>query len=174
VDVDVIVEIPKGSRNKYEYDHDWGRIRLARTLFRLTGYPADYGFVPETLAEDGDPIDALVLLSEPTFPGCLVPARVIAVFWMRDQGRPDAKLLCVPATDPRHKHLQDLGDVPMHQVSEIWHFFETYEALSPGKSPDPYSKSTGGWGRQRDAVQSLEEARRRYAEQVERTTAASG
>ena len=124
MDVDVVVEIPKGSRNKYEYDHDRDRIRLDRMLFTATGYPSDYGFVPDTLAEDGEAIDALVLLQEPTFPGCIVRARVIAVFWMRDGGRPDAKLLCVPATDPRHAHLQDLGDVPMHQISEIWHFFQ--------------------------------------------------
>ena len=133
MDVDVIVEIPKGSRNEYEYDHEKDRIRLNRMLFTATGYPSDYGFVPDTLAEDGEPIDALVLLQEPTFPGCVVRARVIAVFWMRDADRPDAKLLCVPATDPRQAHLQDLGDVPMHQISEIWHFFQIYEALEPGE-----------------------------------------
>jgi inorganic pyrophosphatase len=166
VDVDVIVEIPKGSRNKYEYDHDLGRIRLDRMLFTSTGYPSDYGFVPDTLAEDGDPIDALVLLAEPTFPGCLVPARVIGVFWMRDEKGPDAKLLCVPATDPRHAHLQELGDVPMHQISEIWHFFEIYEALEPGKSAEPNKASnTRGWERKKEAIEAVEDARRRFAEQ---------
>jgi inorganic pyrophosphatase len=167
VDVDVIVEIPKGSRNKYEFDPRRGRIRLDRMLFTSTGYPSDYGFVPDTLAEDGDPIDALVLLDEPTFPGCLVPARVIAVFWMRDERGPDAKLLCVPATDPRHTHLQDLGDVPMHQISEIWHFFEIYEALEPGKSAE-----TRNWERRKEATQALEDARRRFAEQLPAAAAA--
>jgi inorganic pyrophosphatase len=161
VDVDVIVEIPKGSRNKYEYDPRVGRIRLDRMLFTSTGYPSDYGFVPDTLAEDGDPIDALVLLGEPTFPGCLINARVIAVFWMHDTSGPDAKLLCVPAEDPRYSHLQDLGDVPMHQISEIWHFFEIYEALEPSKSAE-----TRTWERRKEATQALEDARRRFAAQV--------
>ena len=165
MDVDVIVEIAKGSRNKYEYDHEWNRIRLNRMLFSATGYPSDYGFVPDTPAEDRDPIDALVLLPEPTLPGCLVRARIIAAFWMRDEGAPDAKLLCVPATDPRHEHLRDLGDVPMHQISEIWHFFEIYEALEPGKSAD-LSKPKGGWEREKEAVQILEDAQQRYAERA--------
>jgi inorganic pyrophosphatase len=160
VDVDVIVEIPKGSRNKYEFDQRLGRIRLDRMLFSSTGYPSDYGFVPGTLAEDGDPIDALVLLDEPTFPGCLVRARIIAVFWMSDEGGPDAKLLCVPADDPRHAHLQDLGDVPMYQISEIWHFFDIYKALEPGKS-----SATRGWEGRKEAALALEEARARFAQQ---------
>jgi inorganic pyrophosphatase len=161
VNADVIVEIPKGSRNKYEFDPRLGRIRLDRTLFTATGYPSDYGFVPDTLAEDGDPIDALVLLDEPTFPGCLVNARVIAVFWMHDTNGPDAKLLCVPADDPRFRHLQELEDVPMHQISEIWHFFEIYEALEPEKSAE-----TRAWERRKEATQALEDARRRFLEQV--------
>jgi inorganic pyrophosphatase len=160
VNADVIVEIPKGSRNKYEFDPRVGRIRLDRTLFTATGYPSDYGFVPDTLAEDGDPIDALVLLDEPTFPGCLVNARVIAVFWMHDTNGPDAKLLCVPADDPRFRHLQELDDVPMHQISEIWHFFEIYEALEPEKSAE-----TRAWERRKEATQALEDARRRFLEQ---------
>jgi inorganic pyrophosphatase len=160
VDVEVIVEIPKGSRNKYEYDPRIDRIRLDRTLFTATGYPGDYGFVPRTLAEDGDPIDALLLLDEPTFPGCLVRARVIAVFWMRDEEGPDAKLLCVPAGDPRHEHLQELEDVPMHQIAEIWHFFDVYKALEPAKYTE-----TRGWERRKEALLALEDARRRFAEQ---------
>jgi inorganic pyrophosphatase len=160
VDVDVMVEIPKGSRNKYEYDVGRDRIRLDRMLFTATGYPSDYGFVPDTLAEDGDPIDALVLLDEPTFPGCVVRVRVIAVFWMRDEEGPDAKLLCVPADDPRHAHLRELEDVPMHQISEIWHFFNIYKALEPGKSSE-----TRGWERRNEALRALEEARRRFTDQ---------
>jgi inorganic pyrophosphatase len=161
MDVDVIVEIPKGSRNKYEFDQQLGRIRLDRMLFSSTGYPSDYGFVPDTLAEDGDPMDALVLLDEPTFPGCLVRARVIAVFWMRDEEGPDAKLLCVPADDPRHLHLQELEDVPWYVITEIWHFFDIYKALEPGKSSE-----TRGWERSTEAVRALDDARRRFAEQV--------
>jgi inorganic pyrophosphatase len=160
VDVDVFVEIPKGSRNKYEYDPVVDRIRLDRMLFTATSYPSDYGFVPDTLAEDGDPIDALVMLDEPTFPGCIVRSRVIAVFWMRDERGPDAKLLCVPADDPRYAHLQELEDVPVYQVSEIWHFFDIYKALEPNKSTE-----TRGWERRRHAVAALEEAQRRYAQQ---------
>jgi inorganic pyrophosphatase len=161
VDVDVIVEIPKGSRNKYEFDQRLGRIRLDRTLFTSTCYPSDYGFVPDTLAEDGDPIDALVLLDEPTFPGCLVRTRVIAVFWMRDEQGPDAKLLCVPADDPRHAHLQELDDVPWYVITEIWHFFDIYKRLEPGKSSE-----TRGWERRKEATRALENARRRFAEQL--------
>ena len=162
VDVDVIIEIPKGSRNKYEYDQGLDRIRLDRMLFTSTGYPGDYGFVPGTLAEDGDPIDVVVLLDDPTFPGCTILVRVIAVFWMRDGQRADAKLLCVPANDPRKAHLQDLGDVPMHVIAEIWHFFEIYEALEPGKS----LAGTRGWERREEAVQAVEDAQRRFAEQA--------
>jgi inorganic pyrophosphatase len=158
VDVDVLVEIPKGSRNKYEFDPRVNRIRLDRMLFTATGYPGDYGFVPDTLAEDGDPIDALLLLQEPTFPGCLVRARIIAVFWMQDEEGPDAKLLCVPADDPRHAHLQELEDVPIHQIAEIWHFFDIYKALEPNKSTE-----TRGWERRRDALRALEEAQQRFA-----------
>jgi len=161
VDVDVVVEIPKGSRNKYEYDPSIDRIRLDRMLFSSTGYPTDYGFVTDTLAEDGDPLDALVLLDEPTFPGCLVRVRVIAVFWMRDEEGPDAKLLCVPADDPRQSHLQDLGDVPWYQITEIWHFFNIYKALEPNKSSE-----TRGWEGRREAETAVEEARRRFAEQL--------
>ena len=160
MDVDVIVEIPKGSRNKYEYDLELDRIRLDRMLFTSTGYPGDYGFVPGTLAEDGDPIDVVVLLDDPTFPGCMIRVRVIAVFWMRDENRADAKLLAVPANDPRKAHLQELEDVPMHVIAEIWHFFEIYEALEPGKS----LAGTRGWERSKEAIQALEAAQRRFAE----------
>jgi inorganic pyrophosphatase len=159
MEVDVVVEIPKGSRNKYEWDPRVDRIRLDRMLFSATCYPSDYGFVPDTLAEDGDPIDALVLLDEPTFPGCVVRARVIAVFWMTDEEGPDAKLLCVPATDPRFAHFQELEDVPVYQISEIWHFFDIYKALEPGKS-----SATRGWEQRRHAIRALEEARARFLE----------
>src|SRR5437764_7749295 len=134
VEFDVTIEIPKGSRNKYEVDHETGRIRLDRRLFTSTSYPADYGFVENTLGEDGDPLDALVLLDEPTFPGCLITCRAIGMFRMTDEKGGDDKVLCVPATDPRMAHLMDIGDVPEFDRLEIQHFFETYKDLEPGKS----------------------------------------
>jgi inorganic pyrophosphatase len=134
VEFDVTIEIPKGQRNKYEVDHETGRIRLDRMLFTSTRYPADYGYVEGTLGEDGDPLDALVLLEEPTFPGCLIRARTIGLFHMRDEAGGDDKLLCVPAGDPRLSHIQDLDDVSDFDRLEIQHFFETYKDLEPGKS----------------------------------------
>ena len=111
VEVDIIVEVPQGSRNKYEYDPVIDAIRLDRMLFTSTRYPHDYGFIPGTLAEDGDPLDAMVILDEPTFPGCEIAVRPIAVFWMTDEKGPDAKILMVPARDPRYAGLQNLSDV---------------------------------------------------------------
>lgn len=133
MEFDVVVEIPKGQRNKYEVDHETGRIRLDRTLFTSTTYPTDYGFIEGTLGRDGDPLDALVLLEVPTFPGCLVRARAIALFQMTDEAGPDDKVLCVPAGDPRCEHLQDLTDVPPYERDLIEHFFLVYKALEPGK-----------------------------------------
>ncbi|MQA34782.1 inorganic diphosphatase [Modestobacter roseus] len=131
---DVTVEIPKGQRNKYELDHATGRIRLDRMLFTSTRYPADYGYIEETLGMDGDPLDALVLLEEPTFPGCLITCRAIGMFRMTDEAGGDDKVLTIPATDPRMAHLQDIGDVSEFDRLEIQHFFETYKDLEPGKS----------------------------------------
>jgi inorganic pyrophosphatase len=136
VEIEVFIEVPQGSRNKYELDHDTGRIRLDRMLFTSTRYPLDYGFIPDTLAEDGDPLDAMVMLDEPTFPGCLVLARPVGVFWMNDEHGPDAKILTVPARDPRYAAVRDLADVPEHLTAEIGHFFEIYKELEPGKSTD--------------------------------------
>jgi inorganic pyrophosphatase len=134
VEFDVLVEIPKGQRNKYEVDHETGRMRLDRMLFTSTRYPADYGFIEETLGEDEDPLDALVILDEPTFPGCLIRCRAVGMFRMRDEAGGDDKVLCVPATDPRSAHLRDIGDVPQFDRLEIQHFFEVYKDLEPGKS----------------------------------------
>jgi inorganic pyrophosphatase len=133
VEFDVTIEIPKGQRNKYEMDHETGRIRLDRMLFTSTRYPADYGFIEDTLAGDGDPLDALVLLDEPTFPGCQIQCRAIGMFRMRDEKGVDDKVLCVPATDPRMAHLRDITDVPDFDQLEIQHFFQVYKALEPGK-----------------------------------------
>jgi len=134
VQFDVTVEIPKGQRNKYEVDHDSGRIRLDRTLFTATQYPADYGFIEQTLGQDGDPLDALVMLSEPTFPGCLILCRAIGMFRMTDEKGPDDKVVCVPAADPRWEHMSDIEDLQRFDKLEIQHFFEVYKDLEPGKS----------------------------------------
>src|SRR3954471_10296239 len=116
---DVTIEIPQGHRNKYEVDHATGRIRLDRLLFPSTRYPADYGYIEDTLGQDGDPLDALVLLEEPTFPGCLVTCRAIGMFRMTDEAGGDDKVLTVPATDPRMSHLRDISDVPEFDRLEI-------------------------------------------------------
>jgi inorganic pyrophosphatase len=115
-------------------DHETGRIRLDRTLFTATQYPADYGFVEGTLGDDGDPLDALVLVQEPTFPGCLIRCRAIAMFRMRDEAGGDDKVLCVPADDPRLDSLRDLDDLEPFYKLEIQHFFQVYKELEPGKS----------------------------------------
>jgi inorganic pyrophosphatase len=125
----VVVEIPKGSRNKYELDHETGRIRLDRMLFSPVHYPTDYGFVPGTLAEDGDPLDAMVLLGEPTFPGCEIQARIVGMLDMADDKGPDQKLLVVPLTDPHWNHIYRLEQVAPHLLREIEHFFTVYKQL---------------------------------------------
>ena len=155
--VEVVIEIPKGSRNKYEVDHDTGAVWLDRHLFTATAYPADYGFVPETLAEDGDPLDVLLLLDEPTFPGCHVRARAIGVFWMTDDAGPDAKILAVPAGDARWEAVRDLDDVAPHLRAEIAHFFEVYKALEPSKSTD-----VRDWAGRAEALSEIEACRVRY------------
>jgi len=127
--VPAVVEIPQGSRNKYEYDHKTGRIVLDRVLFSSVHYPADYGFIPDTLADDGDPVDALVVTNEPTFPGCLVRARPIGLLNMRDEKGPDQKVLAVPIGDPRFDEVRDLNDLASHWLQEIENFFQTYKML---------------------------------------------
>ena len=153
---DVTIEIPKGQRNKYEIDHETGRIRLDRMLFTATRYPADYGFIEGTLGEDGDPLDALVLLEEPTFPGCLIECRAIGMFRMRDEAGGDDKVLCVVANDPRVSHIRDLTDVPDFDRLEIQHFFETYKDLEPGKSVEG-----AHWTGRAEAEAEIEESRKR-------------
>jgi inorganic pyrophosphatase len=134
VEFDVLIEIPAGSRNKYEVDHHSGRIRLDRMLFTSTRYPNDYGYIEGTLGQDGDPLDAMVLLQEPTFPGCLIKARAIGMFRMTDEAGGDDKVLCVPAGDPRMEHIRDIHHVAEFDRLEIQHFFEVYKDLEPGKS----------------------------------------
>jgi inorganic pyrophosphatase len=147
-------------RNKYEVDHESGLIRLDRTLFTATQYPADYGFVPDTLGEDGDPLDALVL--EPTFPGCLIRSRPIGMFRMTDEKGGDDKILCVPAGDPRQEHLRDLHHLPEFDRLEIEHFFLIYKELEPGKSVEGAS-----WADRVAAEAEVEASRRRLRETQE-------
>ena len=128
-----VVEIPKGSRNKYEVDHVTGRVFLDRVLFTSFVYPADYGYFENTLGLDGDPVDVLILLDYPLFPGVGVAVRPVAVFNMTDDAGSDAKVIAVPAKDPRWAHIQDIGDIPEHTIKEIEHFFEHYKDLEPGK-----------------------------------------
>jgi inorganic pyrophosphatase len=157
MEIEVVVEIPRGCRNKYEADHETGVIWLDRTLFTATQYPADYGYLPDTLAEDGDPLDALVLIDEPAFPGCHVRARPLGVFWMRDEQGPDAKILSVLKSDPRWEDVDDLDGLPRHLLNEIAHFFEIYKTLEPGKMTE-----TGGWDGAKAAERVVLEARERY------------
>ncbi|MFT4085100.1 MAG: inorganic diphosphatase [Nocardioides sp.] len=133
VEFDVLVEIPKGSRNKYEVDHETGKLRLDRTLFTSMAYPADYGYIEDTLGQDGDPLDALVILPYPTFPGCLIKCRPIGMYRMVDEKGGDDKVLCVPV-DPRFDSFVDLEDVSTWDLDEIKHFFERYKDLEPGKA----------------------------------------
>jgi inorganic pyrophosphatase len=156
VEFDVLIEIPKGTRNKYELDKETGRIRLDRMLFTSTRYPADYGFIENTLGLDSDPLDALVLLDEPTFPGCLIKCRAIGMFRMKDEKGGDDKVLCVPAQDPRVAHLRDIEDVPEFDRLEIQHFFEVYKDLEPGKSVEGAT-----WVGRAEAEAEIDESRRR-------------
>ena len=133
MEFDVTIEIPRGSSNKYVIDRPTGRMRLDRTLFTATRYPADYGFVDETFGDDVDALDALVLVPEPTFPGCLIRCRAFGLFRMRDEQGPTPKVMCVPAADPRLTRLADIADLDHYYRLEIQHFFQVYKALEPGK-----------------------------------------
>jgi inorganic pyrophosphatase len=155
-DVRVIVEIPAGSRNKYELDKSSGLIRLDRVLYSAVHYPGDYGFIPRTLAEDGDPADALILLEEPTFPRCEVDVRPLGLLRMRDRGVPDEKILAVPSHDPRQAEYFDIADVPRHVLVEVEHFFQTYKDLE-GKEVEIL-----GWEKSEVAMQTILDAIDRY------------
>ncbi|HEY5474145.1 MAG TPA: inorganic diphosphatase [Candidatus Anoxymicrobiaceae bacterium] len=127
--VEVLVEVPKGSRNKYEWDPDSERIKLDRVLYSSVHYPADYGFIRDTMAEDGDEVDILVLIEEPTFSGCIIYARPVGMLQMRDEKGPDNKVLGVPIHDPRWRHVDDIHEIPPHLLNEIENFFLTYKRL---------------------------------------------
>jgi len=135
----IVVEIPRGSANKYEFDPRLNIFRLDRTLYSPMHYPGDYGFVPSTMAADGDPLDVLVLVESPSFTGCVIEARAIGMLAMVDQGKEDLKVLCVPIRDPRAETLQDFKDVHPHRLREIEHFFSIYKEL------ERKSTETNGW-----------------------------
>jgi inorganic pyrophosphatase len=156
VKIEVIVEVPKGSRNKYEMDHHTGTLWLDRELFTATRYPTEYGYIPDTLAEDGDPLDCLVILDEPTFPGCHLHVRPIGVFSMADERGRDAKILAVPHNDVRAVW-RDIDEVPEHLKREVQHFFDIYKDLEPDKHTE-----TWGWSDRRAAEQEIAAARERH------------
>tara|TARA_R110002074_G_scaffold260307_4_gene432716 strand:+ start:2271 stop:2783 length:513 start_codon:yes stop_codon:yes gene_type:complete len=160
---DVLIEIPKGSRNKYEYDFELKKIRFDRMLFSSMMYPADYGFVPETLALDGDPLDVLVLGHEPTFPMCVVEVRPIGVFHMADEKGPDEKIICVPISDPIWSNKMDLTDLNPHRLKEIEHFFQVYKDLEKKKV------DVGGWGNATEALAIFKKCVKRYENSIHKT-----
>jgi len=156
ITIDVFIEIPKGSRNKYEYDKEKKVIRYDRMIFSSMHYPSDYGFVPETLALDGDALDAMVLVSAPTFPGCLIEVKPLGLFRMHDEMGPDAKLLCVPVSDPMWNKLNSIDEVNPHLIKEIEHFFQVYKDLEEKKV------GIEGWENKQAALDSISESKKRY------------
>ncbi|HVE77646.1 MAG TPA: inorganic diphosphatase [Gemmatimonadaceae bacterium] len=156
--VTAVIEIPSGSRNKYELDKDTGLLRLDRVLYSAMHYPGDYGFIPQTLHEDGDPLDVLVHVNEPTFPGCQIDVRPIGVLKMLDRGQPDDKVLGVPCHDPYHQEFYDIADLPAHYLKEVEHFFHVYKDLE-GKRMQVL-----GWEKSEVAMQVISDAMERYAD----------
>ncbi len=156
-DFDVVVEIPKGVRNKYEMDHRLGRIRLDRCLFTATSYPVDYGYIEGTLARDGEPLDAMVLVDQPTFPGCVVRCRPLGMLCTTDEQGSDDKVLCVPSADPRMEHLRDIIHIPEYDRLEIEHFFVVYKDIEPGRTVE----GDATWVGRSAAEAEIERSRRR-------------
>jgi len=155
----VFVEIPEGSQNKYEFDEKLKVFKLDRILHSPLHYPADYGHIPGTLCEDGDPLDVLVLVTEPTFPGCLIEARPIGAIEMEDEKGLDDKILAVPVHDPRFDHIKDIRDISQHTLKEITHFFEMYKALEPNKWV-----KIKGWLGAKEAKEKIKKAIQLYKE----------
>ncbi len=154
--VDALIEIPLGSRNKYEFNTKTGRIHLDRVLYSAMSYPAEYGHIENTLAPDGDPLDILVIAREPTFPGCMVPARVLGYLSTRDNGKEDYKLIAVADCDPRYDHVQKLEDVADYILKEIANFFETYKTLQQ------ITVEVGQYHGLEEAIAVIEECSQRY------------
>ena len=159
--VDALIEIPLNSKNKYEVDHRTGRIHLDRVLYSAMNYPTEYGILEETLAPDGDPLDILVICKEPTFPGCIVPARVLGYLKMYDDGKLDYKLISVVDCDPRYADVQELSDLPRFELDEIKNFFENYKVLQGIKV------ETRGYHGREEARTIIEECRRAYRRESE-------
>jgi inorganic pyrophosphatase len=155
----VVVEVPGGSRNKYETDPVTGHLFLDRTLFTATRYPADYGYFPDTLADDGDALDAVVIVGEPTFPGCRIHVRPVGVLWMRDEKGDDAKVICVALNDPEFGEATTLQDLSPLRLAEIEHFFKIYKELEPGKSTEVI-----GWADAEDALKAVSDAAAKFRE----------
>jgi len=153
-----IIEIPKGSRNKYEWDHELQALKLDRFLFSSVVYPMDYGFIPDTLSQDGDPLDVIVCVSEPTFPGCRIDVKPIALFRMEDDQGVDDKVLCVPLSDPSWNMLERLDDLPDQLRQEIAHFFSVYKDL------EQKAVKVDGWYSREDAIEEIESSRRRFSD----------
>jgi len=162
--VEAVIEIPAGSQNKYEFDKEKGYLRLDRVLYSPVHYPTDYGYIDNTLEEDGDPIDILVLVTNPTVPGCIVDCRLIGVLVMADDKGVDNKLLGVASRDPRWAEVKDISDIPSHRLREIEHFFRTYKDLEGKKTV------IQGWFNAEVALEKLEAAKRNY-QPVEKTHA---
>ncbi|MBU0641017.1 MAG: inorganic diphosphatase [Planctomycetes bacterium] len=158
--VNAIVEIPRGRRSKFEIDKRTGLIKLDRYLYSSSFYPGDYGFIPHTLAEDGDPLDILVMVNEPTFSGCLIEARVIGLFRMKDRGVNDYKVLGVPNSDPLLEEIRNLENVPKHFLREVEHFFATYKQL------EGVTIETEGWAPAEEASAEVNASVDRYVEQI--------
>ena len=154
--VHCLVEIPKGSRNKYTWDEELGGIKLDRFLFSSVVYPTDYGFIQGTCSPKGTPLDAMVCVSAPTFPGCMIEVRVIGVFRTKDEAGQDDKLLCVPCDDPNWSHMEGLEDLPSQLRQEIEHFFSIY------KQPEGKHVKVDGWFPREHALKVIDEARERH------------
>lgn len=155
---DALIEIPKGSRNKYEYDFKLKKIRYDRMIFSSMMYPADYGFIPETLALDDDPLDVLVLVTEPTFPGCVIEVKPVGVFHMADEKGPDEKIICVPISDPIANKVDKLEELNSHLIKEVEHFFRVYKDLEDKKV------DVGDWGSAEEAEKLVHQSIDRFQE----------
>ncbi|WP_317167306.1 inorganic diphosphatase [Blattabacterium cuenoti] len=159
INFDVLIEIPKGCRNKYEFDKKKNLIRLDRVLYSPMSYPTDYGFIPKTLSKDGDPLDVLVFLTEPTFPGCLITVKPIGIFFMTDENEEDEKIICVPISDPNYNTIENINEISLHSKKEIEHFFLVYKDLENKKV------KIGNWKNKNEAILVYQESYLRYKNQ---------
>ena len=158
--INAVIEIPKGSRNKYEYDKDMEAFALDRVLYSSVVYPADYGFIPQTIYDDGDPMDIMVLMEQPTFPGCIIASKPIGIMGMIDGGDKDYKILAVSVDDPRYKDINDISDIPSHLLDEIEEFFDTYKNLE-GKKVEILSWENADVAK-KEAIRSVELYKEKY------------